>query len=886
MKRLVCGLFLVLSVLHTWPLITVLPSQIRDDHDAILNVWTLGAIAQQLARDPLHPLDVNMFYPFDDSLATLDPQLANGTLAAPVTWVSGNPVLGHNVFILATFVLSGLTMFLLVRELTGSVAAGLIAGCLYAFSPFRTNRLSHSHMLAGFWLPLMLLWIHRYVAEPRWGRLLAVVALFVAQALSSWYFAAMGLVAALVVGIWSLAAHGNARIVVTRAVGGGLLVFFLLAPFALPFARVKAWEVSEGPRDLQHEQVVAPLLERIQRLFDRQLDIGGRAKTSAELQHYLGVGPDARLWTSLRRFGFVEGSYFAGAVGLALALLGCAAGGSRRMSVGLPGPGEVAPPPKWSASGGASLPLCLIAAVPAAAILCAALGQPDAWPVIVTRRGSLVVVTLLSVALWSFWHIRRDSASRTNTIMRTYVALMVAGVLLSLGPQVRAFGVDLGASLYPSFVPPFGVLRVPARFGVLYTVGIAVLAGLGTSWMERRIQLRARSVALAGALLVINLEHAVAPMKFVPVPRVTPFNTWLKHAPAGAVVVFPTHNNPWALVNSLFHRHPIVNGAGLVAPPPYVRLNARDDLSPAMIEHLRTYFHPRYVVLNLDLYPREAMPDVSRIMEESRDDLRLAAQMGGTRIFELQPGGRGPALRRWYPPSLLKGKAGVAFRGRIEGGRQDMDVTVTAASEDGVLASWSDQTFLQDVLQFAPFKGVFRRAMTVEVAVDYRIRTDTARPLIGLTGVPAPVDASVTATLNRTAITVNNRSWSAQKGYTLVTVAPADQRTEVRNFNTSWYESDSQKLADYIAALEPGRIVVIASNYDVSRQLTADAVRALGTLGFKEDLRGRLHSAHGGVGVKGAAPGTAIECVGPTSTGCGVGSPAALRLNLRELRLY
>ncbi|MBA3297378.1 MAG: YfhO family protein, partial [Acidobacteria bacterium] len=564
MKRLVCGFFLVLSVLHTWPLTAGLPSQIKDDHDAILNVWTLGAIAQQVVKDPLHPLNVNMFYPFDAALATLDPQLANGTIAAPVTWVSGNPVLGHNVFILATFVLSGLTMFLLVRELTGSVAAGLIAGCLYAFSPFRTNRLSHTHMLAGFWLPLMLLWIHRYVAEPRWGRLLVVVGVFVALALSSWYLAAMGVVAALIVGIWSLAAHGHARAAVPRAVAGVLLVFLILLPFGLPFARVKAWETSGGSGDVHTERAVAPLLERTRRLFDRQLDIGGRAKTSAELQHYFGVGPDARLWRSLRPLGFAEGSFFPGAIGLALALLGCATGLSRRM---------------------ANVPLAAVAILPATAIVCAGLGWEDAWPVIVTRRGSLVVVMLLGVALWSLWRIRRDGATRTNTIVRTYIALIVAGMLLSFGPQVRAFGVDLGAGVYPSFVPPFGVLRVPARFGVLFTVGIAVLAGLGAAWIESRIQRRARWGALAGALLVINLEHAVAPMKFVSVPRITPSDTWLKNAPAGPVVVFPTHNNPWALLNSLFHRKPIVNGSGLVAPPPYVRLNARDDLSPAMIEH-------------------------------------------------------------------------------------------------------------------------------------------------------------------------------------------------------------------------------------------------------------------------------------------------------------
>jgi len=506
--------------------------------------------------------------------------------------------------------------------------------------------------------------------------------------------------------------------------------------------------------------------------------------------------------------------------------------------------------------------------------------------VIVTRRGSLVVVMLLGVALWSLWRIRREGATRTNTTVRTYIAIIVAGMLLSFGPQVRAFGVDLGAGVYPSFVPPFGVLRVPARFGVLFTVGIAVLAGLGAAWIESRIQRRARWGVLAGALLVINLEHAVAPMKFVSVPRITPADTWLKNAPAGAVVVFPTHNNPWALANSLFHRKPIVNGSGLIAPPPFVRLNAHDDLSPAMIEHLRTYFHPRYVVLKADLYAREYAPNVARILDEARDDLRLVAQMGETRIFELKSGGRGPRLLRWYPEALHAGKAGVALRGQMEGIRPDMDVSVTVSADDQLLASWSGQTFLQDVRQFVPFKARSSAPVSVEVAADYRIRADAAMPVIGGTAVRTPVDVGIVAGLERTAMSVNNRSWNGQKGYTLLTIDPADGRIEARAFNTSWYEEDSLKLAEYVAALAPGRIVVLASTYDVSRRLTQDAVRALNTLGFQQDLRGRLHTAHAGVGVKGAARGTAIECVGPGSVACGVGSPGALRLNLRELRLY
>jgi len=50
---------------------------------------------------------------------------------------------------------------------------------------------------------------------------------------------------------------------------------------------------------------------------------------------------------------------------------------------------------------------------------------------------------------------------------------------------------------------------------------------------------------------------------------------------------------------------------------------------------------------------------------------------------------------------------------------------------------------------------------------------------------------------------------------------------------------------------------------EASGRLTEAAVRALGTLGVRGDLRGRFREAHAFVGVKGAAPGTALEGQGP-----------------------
>jgi hypothetical protein len=330
----------------------------------------------------------------------------------------------------------------------------------------------------------------------------------------------------------------------------------------------------------------------------------------------------------------------------------------------------------------------------------------------------------------------------------------------------------------------------------------------------------------------------------------------------------------------------MVNGDGLVAPPPFARLTLWDDLSPAMIEHLRTYFHPRYVVLREDLYPSDEAPDFERMVDESREDLKPVAHLGGTRIFEVLPRSRGARLRRWYPASLLKGKRGVALDGHLAGVRDDLDVIVRLTADNQPLAQWSDQTFLPDILQFVPFKTPPGRQVTLDLAADYWIRPGVERPQVGRTGVRAAADVQVTGGLNRSAITVNNRTWITTKGYTLAAIDPVARSVEIRNFNTSWYEEDSERLAAYVATLPPGRIVAIATNFDVSRRLTAAAVQALNRLGLKEDLRGRPDEAHGGVGVVGAPPGTAVECVGRGSTSCGAGTRVDVHLDLKDFRLY
>jgi hypothetical protein len=243
-------------------------------------------------------------------------------------------------------------------------------------------------------------------------------------------------------------------------------------------------------------------------------------------------------------------------------------------------------------------------------------------------------------------------------------------------------------------------------------------------------------------------------------------------------------------------------------------------------------------------------------------------------------------LVRWYPTSLAADKLGLAFRGVVEGHRDNATVAVTATLNGRALATWSEADLNADSLISAPFPALLEEEALVELAADYTLTRDGRQSPIGRTAVTAPADIDVESGPARARIRINNRTWGGTKGYTLAAIDPVSGAVEIHSFNTSWFDAASQDMAEYIGALPAGTVVAAATEYDASRHLTSDAVAALRTLGVSEDLRGRFEWAHAAIGVKGAAPGTAIESATARNAACHVGHTADLRLNLSELKLY
>ncbi len=173
----------------------------------------------------------------------------------------------------------------------------------------------------------------------------------------------------------------------------------------------------------------------------------------------------------------------------------------------------------------------------------------------------LILLGLAGVGAWRGWR------SDARPLVVSAIALVVAGVVLSLGPE----GVRSVYAGVADLVFGFQAIRAPARFAVVAMAGLCLLAGVGV------VRLRLARPWLVVVIALMMLEYVNAPLPFVPAPALSSeAGRWLKSAAGpGAVLYLPLSldrdNTPF-MVQSLEHRRPIVNGYSGQRPGFYTTL--------------------------------------------------------------------------------------------------------------------------------------------------------------------------------------------------------------------------------------------------------------------------------------------------------------------------
>ena len=600
-KLAVLGLMAVLATLMTWPLAQSPATAINDFGDPLLNAWILWWVVRAIFTPGLALFDAPIFHPAPLTLAYSEHILVSSLTAAPLLLLGADAILAHNFVFWLSFVLAGFGGYLLGWELTGSRGAALVCALGFAFAPYRFGHLGHLQMQTAHFMPLALLYLHRWARSAGWGHALLFGLFWLLQVLSCGYYA---LFISLAVGLFLLY-YGLAggwwrdprrwKQLAVVAVGLALVV----GPLFLPYARVK----------------------KVMGFMRSQAMAAGFAATP---EHYLAAPPANLLYgQGSARFRAAEGELFLGLLLGGLAL------------VGLARPrGPHTPRPAGGSWPGIMLGLSALCAAMSGLVLL------NAW---LARALGGGLGSLRGATLWLLGALAALAAWRVLSLGGPRAAWS-AGVRVALGLRPAGGGpawaylgrdhvfylllalVAFWASLGPRYglyallyhlVPGFDALRVPARLAVVVTLAWAVLAGYGWRRLEAlwpgRKTLRRWLLALASGLIL--LESCSLPIPWLHVYEVTPeVYQWLARQPRGRVVFeLPSKGHMGDLARdarylywSTKHGQTLVNGYSGYFPPEYEALTAKAMRLPEVTELLPELRQRGvdYLVVHLKEYPR------------------------------------------------------------------------------------------------------------------------------------------------------------------------------------------------------------------------------------------------------------------------------------------
>jgi hypothetical protein len=144
--------------------------------------------------------------------------------------------------------MSGAAMFALVRYLTGSGGAALLAGTIFAFPPYRFEHIMHMELQWVMWVPLAFLALHKTIDRARLRDGLATGAAVALQMLSSIYYGIFLATLLPVSGV--LLQFGRNRLNIRRTTialaAGAILAVAFIGPYARPYLLARE-RVGERP---------------------------------------------------------------------------------------------------------------------------------------------------------------------------------------------------------------------------------------------------------------------------------------------------------------------------------------------------------------------------------------------------------------------------------------------------------------------------------------------------------------------------------------------------------------------------------------------------------------------------------------------------------------
>lgn len=636
------ALYAILAIATTWPLLPHLTRSLPMDlGDGVLNCWILSWGADHVLAWIHGDLgafrnywQAPIFHPAPLTLAYSEHLFAQAVQIAPLYALTGNIVLCYNVLFISTYVLSALGMYLLVRELTGDAAAAWVGGACFGFALVRLAQTTHLQVLSAQWMPFALFALRRYFTTGRAAPLAGAIAALVAQNLSCGYYLVFFTPVAAAYCLFELADRGlwrRPRVWFRLTLAAGI-VGLATWPFVKPYLMLRA--LGFDARSLSEVR-----------------------SFSADVLAFATASAANRVWGWLRVFVRPEGELFPGLVTPVLAVLGLAAG-VRAVAV-------FTRPLRDPRLARRRVATALVAAAGIYVVLgfVASVGFTS-WktPILHLKLHDMSRLwgpaLALSVAAFVLSRrVRGFLRGIPGSALGFYVALAIAAAMLAWGPTPTFGGLDtaLPAPYAQLFwhVPGYDGLRVPARYGMITALAMAVLAGIGAHALRQRSRGR---LVLACLTVFFLVESTGAPMAidhidpgrgFVPPPPLrtgrdvpTIYRSASELTPGASLIELPLGIPAWD-VQSMFyqpvHRLPIVNGYSGGFPVWYMPLTeslavVSSDPSRAWNALVRT--GATHAIVHREAYRSPAEADVIERWLSDHGG-RLVNASGPDRLFAL-----------------------------------------------------------------------------------------------------------------------------------------------------------------------------------------------------------------------------------------------------------
>jgi len=670
--------FALLAVIFTWPVAARPGHVVPGDHgDPLLNCWILAWNAEHLLRALGGELSAltriwhgNIFHPEPYTLGYSELLLAQAVQILPVYAATGNILLCYNLLLISSYALSGLGMFVLVRQLTGDWRAAFVAGLVYGFLPYRVDQAPHLQTQSSQWMPFVLYGLRRYFDQGGAWPLAGAALAFVAQNLSCGYFLIYFSLFVPLYVLYELTVRGRWRSARTWLALGATAAAVAIGtvPFMRPYFAVRSLGMGR--------------------------DLNEVATYAADLYAYLSAPHALSLWGQgrLQAFERAEGALFMGFAAMALALAGATVGLQQTletMRTAARAAGISEGGLRWRPSRVRRVLVALAMAglvVSAGALMLYAatgggryrvfgqlLRMSSADRPLGALAGFLLLLLFASPAARAAARACGSNPARAMPAPLFWSVCLVLAWWMSLGPRITLAGRPTGSlALYGFFfeqVPGFDGLRVPARMAMVVGCFLSILAGYGVTALlglrpaastfsgGRRAWPALGAAAIGGLVLLESaslpyptdgpayaaggLRH---PDRVVhPAAEAPGVYRYLADAPRGSVILLelPFGDHSWDVRHvyySAVHWHPILNGYSGFFPPSFMRraavwgrpLKAPDAAWRAVVESGATD-----VVVHGRAYAgsEHPAPDTWLVAHGAR----LAGTFGDDRLYEIRP---------------------------------------------------------------------------------------------------------------------------------------------------------------------------------------------------------------------------------------------------------